>query len=248
MKVQNKKVLVTGGGSGIGYSIAKAFAEKGNQVIIAGRTEDRLKKAVATLKGASYIVADVSNASDVEKIVQQIGETYGGLDILVNNAGVGKPQPLDKSVDIYETAKYEMEINYLGVLRLTERLLPFLKDSEEAAIINIQSIVSYLPNTIIATYSATKAALHSYSQSLRIVLQKSSPNVKVFEVFPPLVDTDLTKAYDGDKLSPTEVANDIIDGVEKDEYAVRNGATKDLYKAFLRDPEEALKQRNGRQG
>lgn len=245
MKVQNKRVLVTGGGSGIGFSIAKAFAEKGARVIIAGRTEERLKQAVASLKGASYIVADVSSASDVDRVTQEIKESFGGLDILVNNAGVGKPQPLDKSVDIYETAKYEMEINYFGVLRLTEKLLPFLKDSKEAAIINIESIVSYVPNANIATYSATKAALHSYSQSLRLVLQKTNPNVKVFEVFPPFVDTDLTRGFDVDKLSPGEVAQDIIDSVEKEEYAVRNGVTKDLYRAFHQAPEEALKQLNG---
>ncbi|HEY0612190.1 MAG TPA: SDR family NAD(P)-dependent oxidoreductase, partial [Chitinophaga sp.] len=111
---------------------------------------------------------------------------------------------------------------------------------KEAAIINIQSIVSYVPNAFLATYSATKAALHSYSQSLRIALQKSAPNVKVFEVFPPYVDTDLTKGVDTDKLTPTEVADDIIAAVEKEEYAVRNGKTKDLYHLFRQSPEDAL--------
>lgn len=241
MNIQNKKVLVTGGGSGIGFAIAKAFADKGNQVILFGRTEDRLKAAVAQLPNASYIVGDVTSENDVLQLVKQVKENYGSLDILVNNAGTGRPQPLDASQGIYETAKFEIEINYLSVLRLTELLLPVLKASKEAAIINIQSIVSYVPNTFLATYSATKAALHSYSQSLRIVLQQSAPHVKVFEVFPPYVDTDLAKGIEADKLAPSEVADDITQAVENELYAVRNGKTKDLYQLFRQSPEEALK-------
>lgn len=241
MNIQNKKVLVTGGGSGIGFAIAKAFADKGNQVILFGRTEDRLKAAVAQLHNASYIVGDVTSENDVLQLVKQVKENYGSLDILVNNAGTGRPQPLDASQGIYETAKFEIEINYLSVLRLTELLLPVLKASREAAIINIQSIVSYVPNTFLATYSATKAALHSYSQSLRIVLQQSAPHVKVFEVFPPYVDTDLAKGIEADKLAPSEVADDITQAVENELYAVRNGKTKDLYQLFRQSPEEALK-------
>lgn len=241
MNIQNKKVLVTGGGSGIGFAIAKAFADKGNQVTLFGRTEDRLKAAVAQLPNASYIVGDVTSENDVLQLVKQVKENYGSLDILVNNAGTGRPQPLDASQGIYETAKFEIEINYLSVLRLTELLLPVLKASKEAAIINIQSIVSYVPNTFLATYSATKAALHSYSQSLRIVLQQSAPHVKVFEVFPPYVDTDLAKGIEADKLAPSEVADDVIHAVENELYAVRNGKTKDLYQLFRQSPEEALK-------
>jgi len=246
MNIQNKKVLVTGGGSGIGFSIAKAFADKGNQVILFGRTEDRLKAAVAQLPNASYVVGDVTNEKDVLELVKQVKENYDGIDILVNNAGTARLQPLDASVNIYDTAKFEIEINYLSVLRLTELLLPTLKARKEAAIINIQSIVSYVPNAFIATYSATKAALHSYSQSLRFTLEKSAPNVKVFEVFPPFVDTDLTKGFEANKLTPAEVADDIIRSLESDSYAVRNGITKDLYQLFRQSPEEALISLNNR--
>jgi len=246
MNIQNKKVLVTGGGSGIGFSIAKAFADKGNQVILFGRTEDRLKAAVAQLSNASYVVGDVTSEKVVLELVKQVKENYDGIDILVNNAGTARLQPLDASVNIYDTAKFEIEINYLSVLRLTELLLPTLKARKEAAIINIQSIVSYVPNAFIATYSATKAALHSYSQSLRLTLEKSAPNVKVFEVFPPFVDTDLTKGFEANKLTPAEVADDIIRSVESDSYAVRNGITKDLYQLFRQSPEEALISLNNR--
>ncbi len=245
MNTQNKKVLITGGGYGIGFSIAQAFAAKGNQLILTGRKEDKLKAAVAQLPNASYIVGDVTNEQDVTALVKQVKEQYGGIDILVNNAGTGLPQPLDASVNIYESAKYEIELNYLSVVRLTELLLPVLKASKEAAIINIESIVSYVPSAGLATYSATKAALHSYSQSLRIALQKSAPQIKVFEVFPPFVDTDLIRSYDVEKLPPSEVADDIINALEKEEFAIRNGKTKELYQLFTQSPEQALNALNG---
>jgi uncharacterized oxidoreductase len=178
--------------------------------------------------------------------VKQVKNKFGGLDILVNNAGTGIYNPLDSdSGKVYENAKFEMELNYLSVVRLTERFLPFLKASKEAAIINIESIVSYLPSLAIPTYSATKAALHSYALALRLTLEASNPHIKVFEVFPPFVDTDLTKAFDTDKLSPDEVAQDLYDALLKDEYAVRNGRTKEVYPAYRQAPEVVLKQFNG---
>ena len=246
MNITNKTILVTGGGTGIGFAIANKLSGKGNNIILAGRREDVLKDAVAKLPNASYIVADVTNDADLDNLVKQVATKFGGLDILVNNAGTGIYNPLDSgSGKVYENAKFEMELNYLSVVNLTERFLPFLQASKEAAIINIESIVSYLPNLRIPTYSATKAALHSYALALRLTLETSSPHIKVFEVFPPFVDTDLTKAFDTDKLSPDEVALDLYNALLKDEYAVRNGQTKEVYPAYLQAPEVTLKQFNG---
>jgi uncharacterized oxidoreductase len=245
MNIENKTILITGGGTGIGFSIAKKLSVNGNQIILAGRREDKLKDAAAQLPNASYVVADVTKEADVENLVKQVKNKFGGLDILVNNAGVVTAYPLDSEAGVYEKAKFEMDLNYLSVVRLTEKLLPFLKASKDAAIINIESIVSYLPATVIATYSATKAALHSYSQSLRLVLQKTNPSVKIFEVFPPFVDTDMTKGFDADKLSPDEVAQDIFNALQKNEYAVRPGRTKEVYQSFLQSPEITLQKFNG---
>lgn len=245
MNIENKTILITGGGTGIGFSIASLLSGKGNRIILAGRREDKLKEAVAQLPQASYIVSDITKDADVENLVQQVKTKYGSLDILVNNAGVVTAYPLDSIDGVYEKAKFEMDLNYLSVVRLTERLLPFLKASKEAAIINIESIVSYLPATVLATYSATKAALHSYSQSLRLVLQRTNPHIQVFEVFPPFVDTDMTKGFNAEKLSPDEVAQDLYNALQKNEYAVRPGRTKEVYQSFLLAPEATLKQFNG---
>lgn len=240
MKTSNKTILVTGGGSGIGFGIAKALDGNGNHLILAGRSEDRLKGAVVQLQDASYIVADVAKEEEVDALVQTIKSRYGKLDILVNNAGTGYVNFPTGGEGFYDKAKYEITLNYLSVLRLTEQLLPLLQANTEAAIVNIESIVSYVPSQVLSTYSATKAALHSYSQSLRFVLQQSAPHVKVFEVFPPFVDTDLTKGFDKPKLSVEEVAQDVINGLATDTYAIRNGDTKDLYQLFRQSPEEAL--------
>jgi len=245
MNIENKTILITGGATGIGFSIAKKLSGNGNKLILAARREDKLKEAVAQLPGTSYVVADVTNEADVENLVKQVKATFGGLDVLVNNAGVVTAYPLDSENGVYEKAKFEMDLNYLSVVRLTEKLLPFLKASKEAAIINIESIVSYLPATVIATYSATKAALHSYSQALRLVLQRTHPQVKLFEVFPPFVDTDMAKDFTAEKLSPDEVAQDIFNALQKNEYAVRPGRTKEVYFSFLQSPEATLNQFNG---
>ncbi|OQP51923.1 SDR family oxidoreductase [Niastella populi] len=245
MNIENKTILVTGGGTGIGFSIAKKLSGNGNQIILVGRREDKLKEAAAQLPNTSYAVADVTSEADVENLVKQVKQQFGGLDILVNNAGVATAYPLDSENGVYEKAKFEMDLNYLSVVRLTEKLLPSLKASKEAAIINIQSVVSYLPSMVLATYSATKAALHSYSQSLRLVLEKANAPVKVFEVFPPFVDTDMAKGFDADKLSPDEVARDIYNALQKNNYAIRPGRTNEVYQSFLQSPEVTLKAFNG---
>lgn len=245
MNIENKTILITGGGTGIGFSIAKTLSGKGNRLILVGRREDKLQHAVAQLPQASYVVGDITNEADVNQLVQQVKTQYGGLDILINNAGVITAYPLDSAEGVYEKAKFEMDLNYLSVVRLTERFLPFLKASKEAAIINIESIVSYLPATTIATYSASKAALHSYSQSLRLVLEKTHPQIQVFEVFPPYVDTDMTKGFEVEKLSPDEIAQDIYTALQTNQHAVRSGKTKEVYHLFHHSPESALKQFNG---
>ncbi len=239
MNIENKTALITGGGSGIGLAIAKALAAKGARVILSGRNEDKLQKAAATISNATYIAADVANATDVERLVERVKELHGGLDILVNNAGISNGQ-LPDSATIYEKGMEEIDINFLSVLRLTQLFLPLLKESGDAAIVNIQSVLSYVPSLASVTYSASKAALHSYSQALRLLLEKQGHAIRVFEVFPPYTDTDLIKHITADKLTPAEVAADTVNGIENNQYAIRNGITKNVYTSFLQSPEQTL--------
>lgn len=239
MNIENKKVLITGGGSGIGLSFAKAFTSGGAQVILVGRNEEKLKSSSLLLKDASYIVADVSNDGDVKRLVETVNKD-GGIDILINNAGVASYVPALLGEGYEEKAKEEMNINFFAVLNLVNQFLPSLKERGDAAIVNVESILAYVPSMYAATYSASKAALHSYSQSLRLQLEKEGIAIKIFEVFPPLVDTDMTTGMDRPKIAPEVIATDLVEAISKDDFYVRSGVTKDIYQAMLASPENAL--------
>lgn len=245
MNTTNNTILITGGGRGIGFAIAKTFAAKGNKVIIAGRNEETLRKAVAELPGVSYIVCDITSEADINALVEKVKKDFGGINVLVNNAGIGNAYQLSGNADAFTKAKSEMETNYFSLIRLTEKFLPVLEQNENAAIVNISSVVAYVPSAAIPTYSATKAAVHSYTQTLRITLQRTTPQIKVYEVYPPFVDTDLTAGFDIPKLAPSVIAEDLLAGMENEEYDIRNGDAKHIYSLSLTAPEDAFLTVNG---
>jgi uncharacterized oxidoreductase len=241
MNTTNKTVLITGGGSGIGFEIAKLFSENGSKVIITGRSEARLKDAIAKLNNVDYITADVTKADDTEKLVSHIKANYPALDVLINNAGSASAYSLGEDAGVFDKASDEILTNYLSVTRLTEKLLPILNKQTEAAIVNVTSIVSLAPAFTIPTYSASKAALRSYTQILRFTLDKQSSPVKVFELMPPLVNTDFSKEIGGENgISPIVVARDLLDAFETNTYEVKVGQTADFYNGFYAGTEQAV--------
>lgn len=242
MNISNKTVLITGGGSGIGLAIAKQLSEKGNKVIITGRTEAKLQQAVAQFENGSYIVADINSKEDVQKLASSIGE----LDILINNAGSASVYNISANSNTADKAAEEIQTNYLSVLKLTESLLPLLSKSPEAAVVNVTSVLALVPAAGVPTYSASKAALHFYTQVLRFELAKTT-NIKVFELMPPLVNTDFSKDIGGEKGIPaSEVADGLIAGFESDTYELHIGQTAQMYGLLLQSPQEAFKVMNQR--
>lgn len=241
MKTSKNTILVTGGGSGIGFEIAKLFSQADNHVIITGRNEARLQQAASKLQNVSAIACDITNEQDVEKLVKSISTDFPNLNILINNAGNASYfNLLTPNVNAFEKASDEMNTNFLSVVRLTEKLLPILNSQESAAIVNVSSIVAFVPTLRLATYSASKAALHSYTQTLRIALEKES-NIKVFEVMPPLVNTDFSKEIGGENgISPTQVANDLYSALEENRYEIHVGQTSAIYDLFHASPSDAL--------
>jgi uncharacterized oxidoreductase len=128
----------------------------------------------------------------------------------------------------------------LSIIRLNQELLPLLKANGEAAIVNVSSIAALVPNHVIPTYAASKAALHSYSQSLRITLAKTT-DIKVFELMPPLVNTEFSTEIGGENgIPPKEVADDLISAFENDTYEIHVGRTAQLFQLFLQSPADAL--------
>jgi uncharacterized oxidoreductase len=239
MNITNKTILVTGGGSGIGYATAKFLSEKGNKVIISGRNLEKIKKAGEEL-GLTAIVCDVTKDEDVATLVQQIENEFNDLSVLINNAGVANLYQLGEGAGAFEKAKQEFETNYFGPVRLTESLLPVLKKQSEAAIVNITSNVSFHPLIVLPTYSDTKAALHSHTVALRLTLAKDTA-VKLFEVMPSLIDTDATKDMGGSNgLPPRVVAEDIFNGIEQDRFEIYVGDTSQQHADYFADPAAAV--------
>lgn len=155
----------------------------------------------------------------------------GGIDILYHNAGVGvAPFNLGMSNgDHLKGAVYEMEVNYFGVIRLNNLFIEMLKSRPESAIIHTTSILSIVPSAIEATYSSSKTALAFYVKSLRKHLQIIDSNLKIFELLPPLVDTEMVADRDDKKISPAQLIVELIKGLENDRFTIRVGDSKVIY-------------------
>jgi len=244
MKTSNNTILIIGGTAGIGFEMAKLFSENDNSVIITGRDPGRLQEAVSQLRNTTGILNDFSKKEEVDILVSRIGKDFPHLNIVVNNAARAFLYNLNSVENLYDLAEEEMQVNYLSVIRLNERLLPLIATQKRPAIVNVSSIVAFVPGSL-ATYSASKAALHSYTQSLRLSLARSG-NTKVFELMPPLVNTEFSKGIGGSAgINPAIVAADLLHAMEEDIYEVRVGNTQAIYDLFRKSPAEALELMNG---
>ncbi|TRW26641.1 SDR family NAD(P)-dependent oxidoreductase [Flavobacterium zepuense] len=235
MKTTGNTILITGGSAGIGLALAQRFIAEGNHVIITGRDQGRLDKAAAELgDNATAIAFDVSKPEDVTALAARLTTEFPNLNILINNAGQAYYYKLNENADAFTKAQHEMLVNYLSVIRLTEQLLPLLKQQPEAAVVSVSSIVAFVPNAGLPTYAASKAALHSYSQSLRLVLQDTP--VKVFELMPPLVNTDFSKEIGGENgIAPSVLADDLVNAFASDTYEIHTGDTAVIYELSKSD-------------
>ena len=226
MDLSQNTVFITGGGSGIGLALAKAFLNSRNTVIVCGRNAEKLEYVKKQYPPIHTIRCDVSNIDDVQQVLEKINSEFGGLNILVNNAGLQyRYNFVDKenaSVKIDE----EINTNFRAIVHLTKLFLPVLMKASEVAIINVSSFLGIVPKKSAPVYCATKAALHAFSKSLRYQMEKTP--VKVFEILTPLVDTDMTKGREDDmsKMSPDVLAKEVLLNIGKNNYEIRPGRSK----------------------
>ena len=182
--------LVTGGGSGIGAGLAGALHTRGAKVIIAGRSAERLAAVASRHPGMETDVVDVADAAAVADLADRLTERHPGLDMVVNNAGIqtlidfAAPEPIDAAV-----IAREIDVNFTGLIHVSNAFLPLLKRQAVARLVHVGSGLGYVPLAAAPIYSATKAAVHSFTTALRY--QLAATNVQVIEIIPPVVATDL---------------------------------------------------------
>lgn len=194
MKISGNTILITGGGSGIGRALAQEFHKFGNKVIIAGRRQAVLDEVIAANPGMLSMVLDVESHDAIRAFAKNITAQHPDLNVLINNAGIMIAEDLTVQSDDLADAEAMVVTNVLGPIRLTAALLPHLQKQAQATIVNVSSGLAFVPLAATPTYSATKAALHSYTQSLRHQLKDTA--IEVIELVPPGVQTTLMPGHD----------------------------------------------------
>ena len=227
MQISGNTVVITGGGSGIGLALAKGLVDSGNKVIITGRNQNKLDEAKRQVPGLQTVQSDVTSNGDRENLVELVTQQYPEFNVLVNNAGISHFMDFaTEQIDPTDVQR-ELSTNIIGPVDLTSKFMPHLLDKPIAAIVNVSSALAYVPYTKAPIYAATKAALHSFTQSLRHQLRGTS--VEVFEVMPPLVDTEMVKEINIKRISPERLAADVLKGLHSGRYEIRTGQAKSLY-------------------
>jgi uncharacterized oxidoreductase len=202
MKITGNTIFVTGGGTGIGRRLAESFHALGNQVIIAGRRKQALEEVTGRNAGMKSVAMDIGDPASIRAVAAQLGKEYPALNVVINNAGIMRPENIRAQQDNLADAEATISTNLLGPIRLIAALLPVLSKQPYSAIVNVSSGLAFVPLSLTPTYCATKAAIHSYTQSLRYQLKGST--TEVLELIPPYVATDLMDGASDPRAMPLE--------------------------------------------
>lgn len=231
MHLSTKTILITGGSSGIGLELAVQLHQKGNVVLITGRSAEKLAAAEKREPGIITIQSDVTRLEEMKSLHDHMVKEYPSLNVLINNAGIMRKINLHNASANLETMIEEVSINLVSAVQMTTLFLPLLKKQKEAAIVNITSGLAFVPFPISPLYGASKAALHSFTECLRVQLEKTA--IKVIEVAPPKTTTDLTVSFGDDfdggpEMSAHDVATAACKGIESETDLVLPGLSRVL--------------------
>jgi len=222
MKVTGNTILITGGTSGIGLALAWRFYGKGNEIIICGRRGDKLVEAMVKMPGIHTYVCDVASAADREELVRCAITEWPALNVIINNAGIQRRVDITRTEDWQQT-RSEIAINLEAPIHLSQLFYPHLSTMPDAAIVNVTSGLSFVPLANVPVYCATKAALHSFTLSLRWQLRETG--VEVVEIIPPAVDTDLqAPGLHTFGVNVDEFADYVFQELEKGEVEIAYGS------------------------
>lgn len=245
MQTTGNTVLITGGGSGIGRGLAEAFHRLGNKVIVSGRRRGALDQTLSANPGMDAVVFDIQEKSEIRLLAAEVAERHPALNVLINNAGIMRVEKLTTQPQDLADAEAIVATNLLGPIRLTAALLPLLQKQPHSAILNVSSGLAFVPMAMTPTYCATKAAIHSYTQSLRYQLRETS--TEVIEIIPPYVATELLDGAGDARAMPLQQYIDqtmqflttqptpeeiCVENVKRLRFAAENGKYKETFEGM----------------
>ena len=231
MRLRDRTVLITGGTSGIGLELSRQLVQSGNTVIVTGRDPQKLEAAVRAVPGLHSFASDVSDPQAIAALHHDVLSRFPALDTLVNNAGVMRNLNLNQSRGLTDVTR-EIDTNLSGPVRMIQQFLPHLKSRRGALIVNVSSGLAFVPLPLSPVYCATKAALHSFTQSLRA--QLAGTGVTVVELAPPAVETALLRGEFADEMAGQKamdvkvLARHAIAGIEAGRLEIRPGLSNVL--------------------
>src|ERR1700684_326624 len=205
MKLRSNTILITGGASGIGYELTKQLTALGNKILITGRDQAKIDRAKAALPKLPPFRRDVPDPKAIATLYEEVTKQFPELNILINNAGIMRKINVNDKAGSLEDLTREIEINLSGPIRMVKQFLPHLKTKSVAAIMNVSSGLAFVPLPISPVYCATKAGLHSFTESLRVQLK--STKVKVFDLAPPATQTELLDDFDAEDMKGVTIMN-----------------------------------------
>jgi uncharacterized oxidoreductase len=221
MKLTSNTILITGGGSGIGYELAKRLTALGNTILITGRDQAKIDRAKAALPKIHTFRSDVSDPEEIAALYEKVTKQFPDLNILINNAGIMRAINVHDKAGSLEDFTREIGINLNGPIRMVKQFLPHLKAKSEAAIMNVSSV-----------YCATKAGLHSFTESLRVQLKNTK--VRVFELAPPATQTALLDGFSFEDMKGVtimkveDMVKVAVEGMQTDRFEIRPGQANQL--------------------
>lgn len=252
MNASNNAVLITGGATGIGYALAESFLKAGNEVLICGRRKDRLLRAQSKYPELKIFQCDVSKEKDRFDLLQYVKAHLPNMNILINNAGIQRDVNLIEGLDDILSGDDEIKINLEAPIHMCLLFIPFLRaQKNQQYIINVSSGLGFIPAVNMPIYSATKAGLHAFTKSLRQQLINSKTNIKVIEVIPPAVDTELNpegrkKRGSSFGLKSEEFVDAVMKRLIEDKHEIGYGFSEEVMNASKKELDERFMALNAR--
>src|SRR5260370_12340654 len=232
MKLTSNTILITGGASGIGYELTKQLTALGNIILITGRDQAKLDRAKGAFPKVHTFQSDVSDPKAIAILYEKVTKQFPELNILINNAGIMREINVHDKAGSLEDITREIEINLNGPIRMVKQFLPHLKTKSEAAIMNVSSGLAFVPLPISPVYCATKAGLHSFTESLLVQLKNTT--VKGFELVPPATQTELLVTFNSEDIKTSSIVKveDMVKvtvkGMQTDRFEISPGQAHQL--------------------